>query len=66
MSKHTDGFSKYTATKGPWRLVYFELYHSRSEALKREREIKKKKSRKYIDVLVASWKQNLMPPRSVL
>jgi len=33
-------------------LVYFELLKSRSEALKREKEIKSKKSRKYIEGLI--------------
>ncbi|TMI65856.1 MAG: GIY-YIG nuclease family protein [Bacteroidetes bacterium] len=56
MSKHTDGMSKYTSSKRPLRLVYFEVYSSRSEALKREKEIKKMKSRKYIEQLILSWR----------
>jgi len=55
MSKHTDGFNKYTSSKGPWRLVYFEVCESRSEAIKREKEIKRKKSRKYIEELIRAW-----------
>ena len=56
MSKHFDGMSKYTSGKRPLRLVYFEVYDSRTEALKREKEIKNKKSRKYIEALIANWK----------
>jgi len=56
MSKHTDGMSKYTSSKRPLRLVYFEVYSSRSEALKREKEIKKMKSRKYIEQLILNWR----------
>ena len=41
MSKHFEGFSKYTASKRPLRLVYFEVLNSRSEAIKREKNIKK-------------------------
>ncbi|MBX3254749.1 MAG: GIY-YIG nuclease family protein, partial [Chitinophagaceae bacterium] len=52
MSKHFDGMSKYTASKRPWRLVYFELFTSRSAALKRERHIKMQKSSKYINMLI--------------
>ena len=52
MSKHFDGMSKYSATKRPWRLVYFEKYSTRSEAIKREKEIKRKKSRKFIEDLI--------------
>jgi putative endonuclease len=56
MSKHFDGMSKYTSAKRPLRLVYFEVFASRSEALKREKEIKKKKSRKYIQCLILQWR----------
>jgi len=56
MSKHFDGMSKYTSGKRPWRLVYFEACDSRSGALKREKEIKNKKSRKYIELLIQNWK----------
>ena len=54
MSKHFDGLSKYTAAKRPWRLVYFETFPDRSTALRREKEIKKQKSRKYIQELLDS------------
>jgi putative endonuclease len=56
MSKHFDGFSKYTASKRPWRLVYFEKVLSRSAALKREKEIKSKKSHAYIEKLILNWR----------
>jgi len=36
MSKHFDGMSKYTAGKRPLRLVYFEVFQTRSLAIKRE------------------------------
>ncbi len=52
MSKHANGMSKYTSSKRPWRLVYFEAYNARTEALKREKQIKKMKSRIYIENLV--------------
>ena len=56
MSKHFDGFSKYTSGKGPWKLRYFEAFHTRTEAIKREREIKGKKSKKYIEALISTWR----------
>jgi putative endonuclease len=55
MSKHFDGMSKYTASKRPLKLVYFEMYESRTDAIKREREIKGKKSRGYIEQLIKNW-----------
>ena len=57
MSKHFDGMSKYTASKRPLRLVYFEVVYSRTAALKREREIKGKKSRIYLESLISGWKK---------
>nr|MBP6686381.1 GIY-YIG nuclease family protein [Lacibacter sp.] len=56
MSKHNDGFSKYTASKRPLRLVYFEIAASRTETLIREKQIKKMKSRLYIENLIKNWK----------
>jgi putative endonuclease len=58
MSKHFEGFSKYTASKRPLRLVYFEVLNSRSEAIKREKTIKKQKSKKVIEQLVAAWRKS--------
>jgi putative endonuclease len=56
MSKHSEGMSKYTASKRPWRLVYFEMYESRSETLKREKQIKNMKSKIYIQGLIQNWR----------
>ena len=55
MSKHFDGMSKYTASKRPWRLVYFEMLATRSLAIKRERELKSMKSSNYIRSLIKNW-----------
>lgn len=37
----------------PWKMVHTEWFTSRADALKRETEIKKKKSRKYIEYLIS-------------
>ena len=57
ISKHNDCFSRYTSGKIPWRLVYFEILESRTEAIKRETEIKKRKSRLYLEKLIHNWKK---------
>ncbi|MEM7548399.1 MAG: GIY-YIG nuclease family protein [Bacteroidota bacterium] len=49
---HNDGRVRSTKNKGPWKIVYFEKYISKLEANRRELEIKKKKSRKYIEKLI--------------
>jgi len=51
---HNKGLQRYTRKKRPWILVYTEKFNSRTEALKRESEIKKKKSRKYIEWLISN------------
>ena len=38
MSKHFDGLSKYSASKRPLKLKYFETFLTRTEAIKREKE----------------------------
>jgi len=51
---HNDGWIKSTKSGIPWKLVYSEKFESRSQAMKREKEIKRMKSRKYIESLIIS------------
>ncbi|MBD8487956.1 GIY-YIG nuclease family protein [Echinicola sp. CAU 1574] len=49
---HNQGLTLSTKSGAPhWEIRYFEEYEDRTAALKREYEIKKKKSRKYIEWL---------------
>ena len=52
--EHNSGATNYTRSGKPWNLVYKEEYALKSEAIKRENEIKSKKSRKYIENLINS------------
>ncbi len=52
IDKHNSGSTKSTKSRIPWELVYFEQFETKSEAIKRELEIKSKKSRKYIELLI--------------
>ncbi|WP_025667766.1 GIY-YIG nuclease family protein [Aquimarina megaterium] len=52
--RHNQGRSKSTKRGAPWRLMYSERFKTKSEAYQREMEIKKKKSRKYIENLINS------------
>ena len=49
--EHNIGHSKFTKTGMPWVIFYFEKFETLQEAKKRELEIKKKKSRIYIQNL---------------
>jgi len=53
IDRHNSGGSRSTKSGIPWNIVYYELFETKSEAMKREYEIKKKKSRKYIENLIA-------------
>ena len=50
--EHNIGHSKFTSTGTPWELKYTEQFDSLPEAKKRESEIKKRKSRVYIENLI--------------
>jgi len=53
LADHHSSRSKFTKQTKDWVLVYFEEFVTRSEAVKRELEIKSKKGRKYIEYLIA-------------
>jgi putative endonuclease len=50
--EHNSGMSKHTSKHIPWEVVYVEFFNSKTEAIKREKSIKKMKSRNYIEELV--------------
>ena len=52
--RHNNSGSKSTKKTNDWELVHTEIFQIKSEATKRELEIKKKKSRKYIEWLISS------------
>jgi putative endonuclease len=52
--RHVNSGSKSTKKANDWRIVYIQLFQSKTETVKREFEIKRKKSRKYIEWLISS------------
>lgn len=52
--RHNSARSKATASGIPWKLVYTEEFNTRSEAMKRECQIKAWKSHSLIDKLINS------------
>ena len=51
--EHNSGHSKFTSTGKPWTLEYSENFENLIEAKRREMQIKKMKSCKYIEDLIA-------------
>ena len=52
LAKHNKGRVKSTKPYKPWKMVYSKKFESRSEAYKREFEIKGLKSRKAIEKII--------------
>ena len=52
LEKHNYGGTASTRPYRPWKMVYFEEFSTKTDALKRENEIKKKKSHIYIKTLI--------------
>lgn len=50
--KHNSSNTGYTSKKKPWKLVYVEEYNTKAEAISRESEIKRQKSKVYITNLI--------------
>ena len=50
--EHNIGHSKFTSIGTPWKIIYREEYPTLADAIKREKQIKSMKSRKYIDDLI--------------
>ena len=46
--EHNTGISSFTSKANDWKILYTESYQTRESAHKRELEVKRKKSRKYI------------------
>jgi len=56
LKRHNQGRSRYTKSKRPWKLIYYEEFSDRSSAMRREKEIKRHKSRTVIEDLVRTFR----------
>jgi len=48
LREHNSGKSSYTSGRVPWKVVYYEEFVSREEALKREKYFKSAAGRRFI------------------
>jgi len=62
LEEHNLGATASTRPGRPWVLVYTEEHSNKGGAIRREREIKKMKSRKYIESLISSKTGDAEPP----
>ncbi|PJE62923.1 hypothetical protein COU88_02330 [Candidatus Roizmanbacteria bacterium CG10_big_fil_rev_8_21_14_0_10_39_6] len=49
---HNNGNTRYTKRKRPWILLHKEEYNNKSDAIKRERYLKRMKSSRYIRSII--------------
>ena len=55
LSKHNRGLTPTTRRlKGPWEIVYTETFKTKSEAIKREKQLKRWKDKNRIERLINS------------
>jgi putative endonuclease len=52
LKRHNQGWGRYTKYGIPWKIVHIESFDTKSEDLIREKDIKRKKSRDYIENLI--------------
>ena len=52
LERHNSGRTVSTKRYVPWEIKYVEEYEDKRDALRREREIKRRKSRVYIERLI--------------
>ena len=57
LRKHNTDHKGFTGKIGDWVIIYTEAYPTKTDAYKREREIKAWKSRKKIELLIANQKE---------
>ncbi len=53
LNRHNGGRSEYTKNRGPWEVKHAEKFADLASARKRENFIKRQKSKKYIETLIA-------------
>ena len=61
VDKHNFGLIKSTKRYVPWKLIYYETYGTRSEAMKREKYLKSHIGRDYIRKNIAIWQSTAKP-----
>jgi putative endonuclease len=58
LALHNEAEGKYTSEKGPWRVLFFKSFETKSEALKYEKMLKRQ-NHKYLDWLISSDKNEI-------
>jgi putative endonuclease len=57
VDQHNNNESRYTANKGPWELVFAQSFETKTEALKREKVLKKYSKAQIIELCKSKLNQ---------
>ncbi len=55
---HNNGLSSYTSELRPWKLIYYEAYLIKEDALNREKFLKSGSGKKYLDKQLKEYFKN--------
>ncbi|GAB4248257.1 MAG: GIY-YIG nuclease family protein [Ekhidna sp.] len=55
LNQHNAGKSRYTSKKLPWKIVYSEIFDSKTEAIRRELFLKKQRNKDFYESLIKNW-----------
>ena len=61
INRHNSGFVKSTKSDLPWKVIYFEKFEKRTEALKREKELKSHRGRDFIRQIILNGRVRQLP-----
>ena len=52
LTEHNSGKTRYSSKKRPWKIVYTEEYPNKSDAIKREKFLKRQRNRQFYQRLI--------------
>jgi putative endonuclease len=52
LKEHNQGSNQWTRQNGPFILLYFEQYNSKTDAIKKEKFLKSGQGRKFLDEII--------------
>lgn len=58
LKEHNKGLVTYSATWRPWKLIYYEVFPNKEDALERERYLKSGWGRRHIKKVLRHYFQN--------
>ncbi len=61
--QHQEGKGGWTRNRGPWELVYYETFADRTEAMRRERNLKHGKTNQELRVLLTKTASRVGPSK---